>query len=79
MFNGAQVGPGTIGSFSGSMQAGTNTIQVIGSTARFGNLINVRIQATPIPAAIWLFGSALLGIGALSSRRKSLTAKSLVA
>ena len=38
-----------------------------------------KVTSTPLPAAIWLFGSALLGIGALSTRRKSLTAKSLVA
>ena len=79
LFNGVQVGPGTIGSFSGAMITGTNTIRMIGNVISVGNDLDVRIAATPIPAAVWLFGSALLGIGALSSRRKSLTAKSLVA
>ena len=40
---------------------------------------NVKINATPIPAAVWLFGSALLGVGGLSSRRKSLPAETLAA
>jgi len=43
------------------------------------NTYEVRISETPIPAAVWLFGSALLGVGGLSSRRKSLPAETLAA
>lgn len=38
-----------------------------------GNLDNVGLNAVPLPAAAWLFGSALIGFGAL--RRKQLGAK----
>jgi Protein of unknown function (DUF642) len=38
-----------------------------------GNLDNVALNAVPLPAAAWLFGSALLGAGAL--RRKQQAAK----
>lgn len=38
-----------------------------------GNLDNVGLNAVPLPAAAWLFGSALIGFGAL--RRKQLAAK----
>ena len=64
-----------------ALVGGVNTFQILGKVNYGGtnNNLDLRITATPIPAAVWLFGSALLGIGALSSRRKSLTAKSLVA
>jgi hypothetical protein len=29
------------------------------------------VQVVPIPAAVWLFGSGLLGLAALARRRKS--------
>ena len=38
---------------------------------------DVKLTANPIPASVWLFGSAMLGIGGLASRRKSLPAESL--
>lgn len=38
-----------------------------------GNVDNVALNAVPLPAAAWLFGSALLGAGAL--RRKQQAAK----
>ena len=38
---------------------------------------DVKLTPNPIPASIWLFGSAILGIGGLASRRKSLPAESL--
>lgn len=35
-----------------------------------GNIDNVQLNAVPLPAAAWLFGSALLGFVSLSNRRK---------
>jgi hypothetical protein len=35
-----------------------------------GTLSGLGVSAVPVPAAIWLFGSALTGLGALSRRRK---------
>lgn len=34
-------------------------------------LDNIRVTAVPVPAAAWLFGSALLGLVAVGKRRKS--------
>jgi hypothetical protein len=34
-------------------------------------LDNVRLAAVPVPAAVWLFGSGLLGLGGISRRRKT--------
>ncbi len=33
---------------------------------------NVHLTVDPVPASVWLFGSVVLGIGGLASRRKSL-------
>ena len=65
--------------------AGTWYVMVSGATKPYEHGINsassyeVRINQTPIPAAVWLFGSAILGIGGLASRRKSLTDESIAA
>jgi len=40
-----------------------------GDKATFTNLFEV--MPVPIPAAVWLFGSGLLGLGALARRRRS--------
>ena len=41
----------------------------VGSSAyQFNNII---VNAVPIPAAVWLFGSAMLGVGFISKRRAS--------
>lgn len=38
----------------------------------FGAYIDVQsVQAVPVPAAAWLFGSAVLGLGGISRRRKA--------
>ena len=35
---------------------------------------NVSVEAVPVPAAAWLFGSAILGLAGLKTRRKTVTA-----
>ncbi len=69
-YNGVEIAATALASLSNSLNL-VNTIRIMGSTIGVGNELDVRIQATPIPAAVWLFGSALLGLGSLSSRRKS--------
>jgi hypothetical protein len=55
--------------FDGVLGAGSHTITLGGLTngANSGYQLNVQ---TPIPAAVWLFGSALMGLTGIS-RRKS--------
>ena len=61
----------------GSPNVHTLTMRAQGVQA--GGIYNVHLTTTPIPAAVWLFGSALLGVGGLASRRKSLPAEELAA
>jgi hypothetical protein len=77
--NGATVATGIINSFSGLLLAGNNTLRIKGGVIGQVDNLDVRITPTPIPAAAWLFGSALLGIGGLASRRKSLNTDALAA
>jgi len=46
------------------------TLDISAYRAKFGFDITTSVQAVPIPAAVWLFGSALGGLG-LFGRRKS--------
>ena len=38
------------------------------------NLYSLNIQAVPVPAAVWLFGSALAGMGVIGRRKQKATA-----
>lgn len=66
---------GTVGAGLASMKlnnlaAGWYTIFVSGANASLlGSAIDVSVQAVPVPAAVWLFGSALVGLVG-SARRK---------
>ena len=64
------VGP-TVGSwiFQGVLGAGSHTITLDGLTNGKNSGYQLNVQ-TPIPAAVWLFGSALMGLTGIS-RRKS--------
>jgi hypothetical protein len=46
-----------------------------GSNARYAletlDPVGIEVTAVPLPAAVWLFGSALLGFGPLARRRRS--------
>jgi hypothetical protein len=54
-YNGVEIATTAIFSFSSVFNT-VNTIRIVGSTVGIGNELDVRIQATPIPAAVWLFG-----------------------
>ena len=73
IYNGVQIANTAVSGFSSTINAVgvNNTLRIVGSTTTVGNNLDVRIQATPIPGAVWLFGSALLGLGGLTSRRKA--------
>ena len=48
----------------------STTISLVGSTGlRYIGLDNVTVQPVPIPAAVWLFGSALVGLGAVKRKK----------
>lgn len=53
-------------SFAGTLQ-GTDTSG--SGISRNTTLINWQIQAVPVPAAAWLFGSGLIGLAGISRRR----------
>lgn len=66
------IGPGpAIVTFDGAW-SGLNSIDIVFDTSSFSfstpSLDNITLQAVPVPAAAWLFGSALAGLGWL--RRK---------
>lgn len=47
-----------------------NTVKFVSSSNSFESDNHAVLLATPLPAAIWLFGSALLGFVSLSNRKK---------
>ncbi len=52
------------------LSAGTYTLQFTGDAEGvFGGAYDVTVSAVPLPAAAWLFGSALLGFVTFSARR----------
>jgi len=75
-FTGTQVLPGATGGVSDVVYAnfwahgGTFDTVVFTSTQEAFEFDNVRVAATPLPAALGLFGSAIVGMGALGLRRR---------
>lgn len=62
-------------SFIGTGAAETLTFKAIGTSTSFGtSLDNVSLAAVPVPAAVWLFGSGMLGLLGLSKRKSNVTA-----
>ena len=64
------------GSFGGLIDALNNSnfrvglhVQAIGDTGTSDSYVN-QLNPVPLPAAVWLFGSALMGFVVLSNRRK---------
>lgn len=45
-------------------------LQAGGKEGAYGAFIDVQVQAVPVPAAAWLFGSGLLGLAGVSRSRK---------
>ena len=50
---------------------GENASGYHGTLGTFELTLRADVQAVPVPAAVWLFGSALAGIAGLSRRRKA--------
>lgn len=74
-FNGLWTGPQPLGYFDGPAAAlqATGTATLFGNAALIyleGGLTLTRVAAVPVPAAAWLFGSALLGLAGLSGRKR---------
>jgi hypothetical protein len=46
-----------------------NVVTTGGRTLVSGSLVGVELAAVPVPAAVWLFGSALAGLGAFRRKR----------
>ena len=64
------LGNGLGGTFSYLLAGGSSYVLKI-STALDSQGSTTRISAVPLPAAAWLFGSALLGLGALRRKQKA--------
>ncbi|MEQ1637578.1 MAG: FxDxF family PEP-CTERM protein [Methylococcales bacterium] len=57
----------------GTLSTGAHTLVVSGTAvnASYGGNININpVGAVPVPAAVWLFGSALVGLMGVSGRKK---------
>ena len=58
--------------FTGPLPAGTYTFDATGTSAgSFGGSYIGTVGAVPLPAAAWLFGSAMLGLAAVGRRKKA--------
>jgi hypothetical protein len=55
--------------FTGVLAAGSYTINLIGKTVGANSSYSLRVAETPIPAAVWLFGSALMGLVGVKRRQ----------
>jgi hypothetical protein len=51
------------------LASGDHTIRVAVASALEGGQLNIKVNSVPVPAAIWLFGSALMGLAGFSSRK----------
>lgn len=61
---------------SGTSWSGDTSLTPLGGnsyTVNFsdGSVIEVDVQVVPVPAAVWLFGSGLLGLVGIARRRKA--------
>jgi hypothetical protein len=55
----------------GPLAAGDYTIYIRESNGTGTNPYSVTVNAVPLPAAVWLFGSALMGLTVVARRRKN--------
>lgn len=68
-------GAGSVAAFRDLLEAGHQYVLSIEAKKAWFSDTNIRAEVTPpsnvpLPAAVWLFGSALMGLGVLSKRRK---------
>ncbi len=69
-------------SFADILSAGEHTINISGKVVRKNGNLNLSVGTVPqvpVPAALWLFGSAVLGILGFKTRNKSTSAYSVPA
>ena len=69
--------PNTVGTSVslGVLEAGDYLIGIYeGNNNPSTNEVTLQLTAVPLPAAVWLFGSALMGLGVVARRRKLLAA-----
>ena len=52
------------------IEAGTGNEITVQNVARSGVVVFAEVQTVPVPAAIWLFGSGLLGLVGIARRKK---------
>jgi hypothetical protein len=66
-------------SADGNVPVGTRSIQIALALTRtagsyndgYADNLSLTLNPVPLPAAVWLFGAGLLGLGALTSRKRS--------
>ena len=66
---GLDIGGGNWISDTAVVSVGANAFQV--SFDNNGTLVTVDVQIIPVPPAVWLFGSGLLGLVGIARRRKT--------
>ena len=69
------LGPDVSGGVTLQLKAACGAVAGCGVDASFDNItITTDVSAVPVPAAVWLFGSGLLGLVGVARRKKALAA-----
>jgi len=56
------------------LQNGNHTIRLVVNSVLAGAQVSTKVSAVPVPAAVWLFGSALMGLVGVSRRKSTAVA-----
>jgi len=70
-FNDLVAGPDVSGGITLQLKAGCGAVASCGADVFFDNVsISADVSAIPVPAAVWLFGSGLVGLVGVARRKK---------
>lgn len=71
VFDVDEVGTGEFGLSLNALSDSSGVADLIGPNDPPATIVNAEVQVVPVPAAVWLFGSGIIGLIGLSRRRRS--------